>query len=262
MYSEVDPYSQKTNRYWRHVIASIVRPSLLKVGDIVRFTARENSHYFPGLSERAAIIRTMRMVKHVTGKDDYHRDAIPVHPLRQEAEQIWDKENVRDSIQSAVSSFTMLKLHGMCAARGWTATESGPVCIHFAFKVLDPIRLYDEAKRLKIKILNERNVAEYYTAYKSEWLENPPRIKWGITEILLPKAGLSVDVCRAAYDYEPGETVHPWDIMEEIDPERFEEEEKGGRAVYNCLRKINKKVKGKTRRELFEWTTRAFSRIA
>lgn len=96
----------------------------------------------------------------------------------------------------------------------------------------------------------------------ARFVENPPQIIFGDIKIPIPPDSKQLYVCRVMFNNEKGKIVSWDEIAEEIDGGKCNSgKETNWRAVYDAVLAINKKVKRKTGKKLFQTSHKSFHRI-
>jgi len=119
--------------------------------------------------------------------------------------------------------------------------------------VYDSKKLYDKLNKLDYNTIN-KNIPPKYK-------EDPPRIIWGDTQIFIPHDSNQHFACRILFSRKKGEIVSWDEIMEEIKGKEVELEKNDWRTVYDAVMNLNKKVKEKTGKNIFETSRKSFHRI-
>ncbi|MBI2063149.1 MAG: hypothetical protein HYT61_02840 [Candidatus Yanofskybacteria bacterium] len=260
MFLQIAENSAATTDYQKYLLSKVLKHSSKRSKKPVELRVAEESTPYPEIEIiNEDNISHEELVARMTKGGEHWLQFFPNSNLEGKTFPI-TKDDINRVKKDLVITYTRKLLDGLCqieVAEIGPNSEFGTI---FYLEAKNPAGLKEKAKMLGVEFNNPKELREKLNNTPSEFLDNPPRIRWGSFEIEIPAGKKQFAFCKEAFGFGPGEVIS-WDIMaEKMGTDLADDPKHGRQLIYDLMHMVNDKIKDKTKKDLFIWAELAFYR--
>ena len=260
MFLQIVENSATITDYQKYIFKTVLKHSSKRIRRPVELRVAEESTPYPEIEIiNEDNISHEELVARMTKERGYWLQFFPWSNLEGKIFPI-TKEDIKRSEKDLVILYTREYLKGLCQVETAEIGPNSEFGTIFYLKTENLNAIKERARSLNVEFNNPNGLREKLKHTPSEFLDNPPRIRWGDFEIEIPSNSIELDVCRIAFRSAPKTEIDYNTVAEEIEQDNPDSAKDWRRLIYDAIRRINNRVKYIAKKGLFIWTEHAFYR--
>jgi len=236
----VNAKNQKTKDFLAYIVKTIAKKENLKVSDEIEILIQKGKTPFP----------------------EFHKYDQGLGSDYEAFEMQWKNDPSYDEKGNLIAQYLKNNLQNSAEIPLPERKGSKPLSFAIRIVVSDTFEIFKLHEKLKVEETKKKTLKTQKENSVPQFLENPPRILWGNKQIEIPKNSMEYNICKLSFDKIVGEEVSWDEIAVNVDGLSKKYIKTGRQSVYDAVKRINQKTMSAVNKKLFDWTNKAFIKIA